>query len=164
MSTTTRSSRGKPVTLAKSAAPDVSAPKAAKSSPAKTAAPKMPAAKPEAELAETVTQAAPAPVSTAPALAAPVAGADKVDAHELDALFHTKWNDLVKAQSDAALAWWQEVKDARTVADAIAVNARHSRLQFEMAAGQAREMANFVQKTLEGNAERFRAMLKPGQR
>ena len=158
MSTTTRSSRGKPVTLAKSAAPDVSAPKATKSSPAKAAAPKAPAPKPEVQAAEPVVQAAPAPVNATPASAAPAAGSS-----DLDAVFHAKWNDLVKAQSDAALAWWQEVKDARTVADAIAVNARHSRLQFEMAAGQAREMANFFQKTLEGNAERLRAMLTPGQ-
>lgn len=155
MSTTTRSSRGKPVTLAKSAATDVSAPKASKS-----ASPKAPAPKASAPKVET-----PKPVSTpqvTAASAAPQAHSGEL-AGELDAAFHAKWNDLVKAQSDAALAWWQEVKDARTVADAIAVNARHSRLQFEMAAGQAREMANFFQKTLEGNAERLRAMLTPGQ-
>lgn len=140
MSTTTKTTRGKPVTLAKSASGEPVPTKAISSKPV---APKAKAAKSPIENAEQR------------GLAAPIL-------HDAaDPAFAEKWNDLVKAQSEAALAWWQDAKDARTLADAIAVNARHSRVQFELATGQAREMAAYFQKTFEGNAERLRALLAP---
>ncbi len=160
MSTTTRPSRGKPVTLAKSASGEpvpAKAAKAAKTSKTSTsssrtsetielsAAPaSMPASKP------TRHKAVPHPAATLSDPGTPV-----------DFAFQAKWNELVKAQSDAALAWWEDAKDAKTLIEALAVNTRHTRLQFEMAAGQAREMAELVQKSFEGNAERLRSLLAP---
>ena len=152
MSTTTKMSRGKPVTLATSASGE---PVPAKASANKTSGEKTAVAK--TAVAKPVPKAKSAPV--APKAEAAPAATPLTDA--IDPALAAKWNELFKAQSEAALAWWQDAQDARTLADAIAVNARHSRVQFELAAGQAREMAAYFQKTFEGNAERIRALMAP---
>lgn len=161
---TTKMSRGKPVTLAKSASGEPVAAKAVKDAAVKEAAAKNSA--PKAAAKQAAPKAKPLagrPDASAPA-EAPSAIPQAAAPHAADPAFAEKWNDLVKAQSEAALAWWQDAKDARTIADAIAVNARHSRVQFELAAGQAREMAAYFQKTFEGNAERLRSLLTPDGR
>ena len=157
MSTTVRTSRGKPVTLAKTASPERETPKAADTKvadtkPAENKAAENKAAKPTVAKPASADLAVPQPVQEA-ATAQP--------AVEANVAFPVLWNDLLKAQSAAAMAWWDEVKDARTLADAIAVNAHHSRLQFERATGQAREMAHVFQKALEENAARLRTLLTP---
>ncbi|MBU3730467.1 MAG: hypothetical protein FGM26_02845 [Beijerinckiaceae bacterium] len=152
MSTTTRPSRGKPVTLAKSASGEPVPTKAAKAAKV---------SKPASRSAEKIEKTA-KPVSTAsstPTIAAATSHPETLATG--DFAFQAKWNELVKAQSEAALAWWQDAKDAKTFVDALAVNARHTRLQFEIAASQAREMADLVQKSFEGNAERLRSFLGP---
>ena len=169
MSTTSKVSRGKPVTLAKSAsgAPEpVSAvkpadapkpanisksasPKAAKSASAK---PRLIEPHPDTSGAQKPDRASNASTTFA------LTSAGGIESFEV---LPAKWNELMKAQTDAAMAWWQDAKDAKTLADALAINARHSRVQFELAAGQAREMAVLVQKSFEQNAERLRTLFGP---
>jgi hypothetical protein len=155
MSTTPKARSGKPVTLAKSAsgAPEPAAPR--KTEAAKAATPSAPSAKAAKPKTAPSQHAAVAPATT---LARPAPKAQPADS--LDAL-PAKWNELLKAQSDAAMAWWQDAKDAKTLADALAINARHTRVQFELAADQAREMASLVQKSFEHNAERLRTLFGP---
>lgn len=164
MSTPHKAGRAKPVTLAKSAsgtpepvASSKSTPKAAKVSAEKSIAAKpvqpkstppkaMPPVVEATPVKADVVEAAPVPVENAPASGL------------AETAMPAAWNELVKAQSEAALAWWHDAKDARTFADALAVNARHSRVQFDIVAGQAREMAAYFQKAFETNSERFRSL------
>lgn len=154
MSTPHKAGRAKPVTLAKSASgkPEpVAASKSGKSGPTKAEIAKAEPAKPAAKTARAKAEAA---IPAATPVVAPAASAS------LEGAMPAAWNELVKAQSEAALAWWQDAKDARTIADALAVNARHSRVQFEIVAGQAREMAAYFQKAFESNNERIRALFE----
>lgn len=153
MSTTTRTSRGKPVTLAKSASGEPV--------PAKAAKANKPATKSSDPLKTADHPKDKADKQSLPAQATAEPAAPKGGDPAADFAFQAKWNELVKAQSEAAMAWWQDAKDAKTFADALAINTRHTRLQFELAADQAREMADLVQKSFEGNAERFRSFLIP---
>ncbi len=154
MSTPHKAGRAKPVTLAKSASgkPEpVAASKPGKSEPTKAEIAKAEPIKPAAKTAKAKAEAA------TPALTP--AMATEASAH-LEGAMPAAWNELVKTQSEAALAWWQDAKDARTIADALAVNARHSRVQFEIVAGQAREMAAYFQKAFESNNERIRSLFE----
>lgn len=161
MSTTTRTSRGKPVTLAKSASGEPVPAQTAKAAKATKPATKTSEPLKSAEQAKADKSKAMAAKPAAKASARPEPAVLNGTDAAADFAFQAKWNELVKAQSEAALAWWQDAKDAKTFADALAVNTRHTRLQFELAAGQAREMAELVQKSIEGNAERLRSFLTP---
>lgn len=151
MSTPHKAGRAKPVTLAKSASGKPEPVAASKSEPTKAEIAKAEPAKPAAKTARAKAEAA---IPAATPVVAPAASAS------LEGAMPAAWNELVKAQSEAALAWWQDAKDARTIADALAVNARHSRVQFEIVAGQAREMAAYFQKAFESNNERIRALFE----
>jgi hypothetical protein len=169
MSTPHKAGRAKPVTLAKSASgkpQPAAASKAVKTEAAKTEAAKTEAAKTEAAKTETTKVEADKTAPAKPLKAKPetAKSTDPVTPDAIivpaapDNVMPAAWNELVKAQSEAALAWWQDAKDARTFADALAVNARHSRVQFEIVAGQAREMATYFQKAFESNNERLRSL------
>ena len=161
MSTPHKAGRAKPVTLAKSASgkpESVAASKSGKVEPSKTESTKAQSTKTEADKAVATKPPKVKPETTR--AAAPPAPEAIAATAAMDNAMPAAWNELVKAQSEAALAWWQDAKDARTFADALVVNARHSRVQFEIVTGQAREMAAYFQKAFESNNERLRALFE----
>jgi hypothetical protein len=156
MSTPHKAGRAKPVTLAKSASSASGKPEPVAASKSGKIEPTKPeSAKVDAQKAAAANQPKAKPDAIKPA----AAETDVLSAAS-DGSLPAAWNELVKAQSEAAIAWWQDAKDARTFADALVVNARHSRVQFEIVTGQAREMAAYFQKAFESNNERLRSLFE----
>ncbi len=76
--------------------------------------------------------------------------------------FSTSVLDAVQANADATVGFLKAMAGVRTLSEAIELQARHARLQFEAAQSQAKTLANIANKTVTETAQPVRKAIDSG--
>ena len=76
--------------------------------------------------------------------------------------FSTSVLDAVQANADATVGFLKAMAGVRTLSEAIELQARHARLQFEAAQSQAKTLANIANKTVTETAQPVRKAIDAG--
>jgi phasin len=76
--------------------------------------------------------------------------------------FSTSVLDAVQANADATLGFLKAMAGVRTLSEAIELQVRHARLQFEAAQSQAKTLADIANKTVTETAKPVRKAIDAG--